>query len=44
VPLTVSSAIEVRFVDGTTVRVPAEQLSATLKMLKAPRSEGAGDD
>jgi hypothetical protein len=44
VPLTVSSAVEVRFVDGTTVRVPAEHFSATLKMLKAPQSEGARDD
>lgn len=44
VPLTVNSAIEVRFVDGTTVRVPAEHLSTTLTLLKAPQSEGASDD
>jgi hypothetical protein len=35
VPLSVNSVIEVCFGDGTTVRVPAEHLSATLKLLKA---------
>jgi hypothetical protein len=44
VPLAVSPAIEIRIVDGTTVRVPAEHLSETLKMLTAPQSEGARDD
>lgn len=35
VPLTVNSAIEVCFADGTTVRVPAQHLAATLKLLSS---------
>ena len=44
VPLSINSAIEVCFADGTTVRVPAEHLSATLKLLKASQPEGVTDD
>ena len=44
VPLAVNSAIEVCFADGTTVRVPAEHLSTTLKLLKASQREGVTDD
>jgi len=44
VPLAVNSVIEVCFVDGTKVRVPAEHLAATLKVLKVSQSEGASDD
>ena len=44
VPLAVNSAIEVRFADGTRVRVPAEHLSATLKLLKSSQPEGTLDD
>jgi hypothetical protein len=44
VPVAVNSAIEVRFVDGTTVRVPAEHLASTLKLLAVCQSEGASDD
>jgi hypothetical protein len=43
VPLAVSSTIEVRFADGTKVRVPAEHLSTTLKLLKTSQPEGATD-
>ena len=34
VPLPVSAAIELCFLDGTTARVPAEHLSATLELLR----------
>lgn len=44
VPLAVNSAIEVRFADGTMVRMPAEHLAATLKLLKESQPEGAHDD
>ena len=44
VPLAVNSAIDVRFADGTRVRVPAEHLSATLKLLKSSQPEGPIDD
>ena len=42
-PLTVDSTIEIRFVDGTLVRVPAEKLAVTLKTLQALQLEGAAD-
>jgi len=42
-PLTVDSAIEVRFADGTIVSVPAEKLAVTLKTLQALQGEGAAD-
>lgn len=42
-PLTVDSAIEVRFADGTTVSVSAEKLAVTLKTLQALQGEGAAD-
>lgn len=44
VPLAVNSAIEVRFANGTKVRVPAEHLAATLKLLSTSQSEGTHDD
>ena len=44
VPLAVNSAIDVRFADGTMVRVPAEHLSATLKLLKTSQPERTIDD
>jgi len=39
VPLTFNSPIEVHFSDGTTVRVPAEHLSATLQLLQSSQPE-----
>lgn len=44
VPLTVNAAIEVCFMDGTTVRLPAEHLSATLNLLRTPQPGEACDD
>jgi hypothetical protein len=44
VPLSVNSAIEVCFGDGTTVRVPAEHLATTLKLLSTSQLKGTRDD
>ena len=44
VPLTVNAAIEVCFMDGTTMRVPTDHLSATLKLLRTSQSGEAFDD
>ena len=44
VRLASSPAIEVCFTDGTTARVPAEHLSATLKVLRTSQSGGAFND
>lgn len=46
-PLVVESMIEVRFADGTLLRMPAENLAAltvTLRTLQASRLEGVADD
>ena len=44
VPLAINAAIEVCFADGTTARVPAEHLSATLTLLRYSRPDGSLHD
>ena len=46
-PLVVESMIEVRFADGTLLKMPAENLAAlavTVKTLRDSQSEGVADD
>ena len=43
VPVAVESVIDVRFADGTLVKVPVEYLAATLQTLQASQLEGATD-